>query len=91
MGSFLEFVAFELRVAPGNAMEPLRVVDTLTREAGLPVGEARMLKQFLEYRHLARRPIELLSAQDILTEGAVKADRQFLEVLFPLLAEIVAE
>jgi hypothetical protein len=91
MASLLEYIAFERKLAPLAASQPQKVVDALTREAGLALGDGRRLKQFLEYRNLAQRPPALLVPSLILSATSVSADRQLLEEVFPLLEGIFSE
>ncbi len=88
--SLLESVCFELRVGPANASQPSKCLDLLVRESGLPLGLARRLKQFVEYRSLSQRPRDLLEKSLILDAAALAADREILCETRKVLLEILA-
>jgi hypothetical protein len=50
----------------------------LVRDAGLPIGTGRRLKQVLEYRNLSQRPRSLLDVEKILDGDALGSDRDVL-------------
>jgi hypothetical protein len=78
LASVLESLCFELKLGPGSAAQPAKCIDMLVRDAGLPIGTGRRLKQVLEYRNLSQRPRSLLDVEKILDGDALGSDRDVL-------------
>ena len=73
-----ELLVFESRLSPGSFQQSSKLLDTLVREAELPLGDGRRLKQLLEYRLLSQREPEGLSIPQILSsEGILGAEELF--------------
>ncbi len=78
LASVLESLCFELKLGPGSAAQPAKCIDMLVKEAALPIGTGRRLKQVLEYRNLSQRPRALLDVEKIMDSDALGSDREVL-------------
>jgi hypothetical protein len=80
MVSMAELLIFELRLTPGSMAQPSKLIDTLVREGGLPLGDGRRVKQLLEYRTLSQREPEALAQEAILSPDNLDAVSEVLEI-----------
>jgi hypothetical protein len=86
MISMAELLVFELRLTPGSFQKPGQLIDVLVREAGLPLGDGRRIKQLLEYRLLSQREPEVLLVDSILDADSLREASEVFEI-FAVFAE----
>ena len=80
VSSMAEVLIFELRLSPGSTLQPSKMIDVLVREASLPLGDGRRVKQVLEYRTLSQRDPQWVNATQILSADTLGFVREVLEI-----------
>jgi len=78
--SMAELLVFELRLTPGSFQKPGQLIDVLVREAGLPLGDGRRVKQLLEYRLLSQRDPDGLRVDGILDADSLRDAAEVFEI-----------